>query len=1091
MPRRGRPVGAMEDDLFSVGVEPLVRHQLASAQWPPPEQYPVNHAQGRVRDQVWDDLTASSETLVVAGFASIAKVIELVAAHAHRAEPSRVRVLLGTEPFGTDRVDFGRAGSAFSDDVRRYWLDERGISLRLSAKIVQTLQALDDDWLQVRFVPGTTRLHAKIYVADDAATLGSSNFTDAGLDSQFEANVRFQRTVEPERYQATQLMAENYWRVGRDWSQELRELLNDLLQFVPWEEALARACADLLEGQWAARYLGGAGSQGNLWPSQLAGIAQAMWVVENVGSVLVADATGSGKTRMGAHLTRAVRDRLWSTGRVRGDLTVLVCPPAVESQWLRESAACGLTLRTVSQGLLSRSSTGEAVHEEAVGSAQILAVDEAHNFLSRNSNRTRHVREASADHVLLFTATPINRGAEDLLSLVDLLGADNFEDETLDLLDQLGRQRQDTVLTPGQQHLLRGEIQRFTVRRTKAALNELVAQDPDAYRHSDSGRMCRYPTHEPHTYATGETAADQHVAEAVRRQALELVGLPLIGAVIAVPPSLRREYSDQRWLDLRLGAAAGLAQHHVLAALRSSAAALREHLVGTVAAVDALGLVLNKPQPTGDMLATVSRLREQGPPRVELACELPDWLRTKSAWQVACEREIERYRAIHAAAETLSDARERAKADLLTGLAVRHPRVLAFDRHPISLAAISRFIQAASGDVILASGAAPAARKQVRERFAVGSDRRGIALCTDAMSEGLNLQGASAIVHLDLPTTLRVAEQRVGRVDRMDSPYDVIEAWWPDDSLAFATRANELLATRNSESRALLGSNLSIPELAGTRPTGKARSDTPVDVDAVARAVETLDTAAWDGIEDALDPVRRLVAGAGALLTPEQYALHRGAGARVVARVSPVQSQHAWAFFASRGHANGAPRWVLLDGAEARVVHGLDQVAQELRARLAERPPSRGFDDACEEWLTLFLQAAAKAEAALIPRRLQRALQQMHATCRTWAETARSAGDAELAERWETVARLAVPGEGELLVDLHQVGERWLQVVQPLREVARRSRRRNRYSRLSDIDAALRSAPMTLDAVEGQLRGLQRLAPFDQRVSSCILGVPT
>ena len=155
-----------------------------------------------------------------------------------------------------------------------------------------------------------------------------------------------------------------------------------LLQFVPWEEALARACADLLEGQWAARYLGGAGSQGRLWPSQLAGIAQAMWVVENVGSVLVADATGSGKTRMGAHLTRAVRYRLWSTGRVRGDLTVLVCPPAVEGQWLRESAACGLTLRTVSQGLLSRSTTGTGVHEKAVGSAQILAVDEAHNFLS-------------------------------------------------------------------------------------------------------------------------------------------------------------------------------------------------------------------------------------------------------------------------------------------------------------------------------------------------------------------------------------------------------------------------------------------------------------------------------------------------------------------------------------------------------------------------------------------------------------------------------------------------------------------------------------------------------------------------------------
>jgi hypothetical protein len=116
-----------------------------------------------------------------------------------------------------------------------------------------------------------------------------------GSSSQFEANVRFERTAERQRYAATRLVAQNYWQVGRDWRQELRELLNDLLQFVPWEEALARACADLLEGQWAARYLGGAASQGRLWPSQLAGIAQAMWVVENVGSVLVADATGSAR----------------------------------------------------------------------------------------------------------------------------------------------------------------------------------------------------------------------------------------------------------------------------------------------------------------------------------------------------------------------------------------------------------------------------------------------------------------------------------------------------------------------------------------------------------------------------------------------------------------------------------------------------------------------------------------------------------------------------------------------------------------------------------------------------------------------------
>ena len=79
------------------------------------------------------------------------------------------------------------------------------------------------------------------------------------------------------------------------------------------------------------------------------------------------------------------------------------------------------------------------------------------------------------------------------------------------------------------------------------------------------------------------------------------------------------------------------------------------------------------------------------------------------------------------------------------------------------------------------------------------------------MNEGLNLQGASCIVHLDLPTTLRVAEQRVGRVDRMDSPHAEIEAWWPQDGPAFADRAYEKLIRRARESEDLLGSNLTLP----------------------------------------------------------------------------------------------------------------------------------------------------------------------------------------------------------------------------------------------------------------------------------------
>jgi len=131
-----------QDDLFSVGAEPQLQVALGRRAWPDPAAFPVNHAGGAVYDQVWKDLTTSGEQLVVAGFASITKIIELVAQAARADQDKHVRVLLGWEPFDTDRVAFGSPAQAFTADVHRYWTEERGVSLRLSGKIVLVLQAL-------------------------------------------------------------------------------------------------------------------------------------------------------------------------------------------------------------------------------------------------------------------------------------------------------------------------------------------------------------------------------------------------------------------------------------------------------------------------------------------------------------------------------------------------------------------------------------------------------------------------------------------------------------------------------------------------------------------------------------------------------------------------------------------------------------------------------------------------------------------------------------------------------------------------------------------------------------------------------------
>ena len=1067
-------------DLFDSGPAILMPHRLSTLQWPDPARIPVNHAKSRVRDQVWSDLCDSEAPYVVTGFASLEQVLQLVSDRFQIDAPGSLSVLFGTEPMVFERVGYGVPADVFTDEVRRYWTQERGISLRLSGAIVQTLEALRGGRIHSRFIAGNTRLHAKVYVGDRAATLGSSNFTANGLRLQFEANARFEAANEPERFRELRTVADNYWEVAQPWDDELVALLENLLRFTTWQEALARACADLLDGQWAAPFIERAVGTAALWPSQRAGIAQALWVVEALGSVLVADATGSGKTRMGAHLALAVKERLRSTGRIRSDVVALVCPPAVEGQWKDEAVSCGLGLTTVSQGLLSREGNEPTTESAAVRVSQVLAIDEAHNFLNRDSNRSRHVRESRADHVLMFTATPINRGKADLLTLVDLLDADNFDDDTLAVLDRLSRRRGDP--SPSDIDQLRREIQGFTVRRTKAALNQMVDEDPDAYLHPRSGRISRYPRHEPHTYHTGETPTDQKTARRIRELASGLRGVRQLGPRIYVPDSLRSEVTDERWLAGRLAASTGLAIHNISSALRSSKAALLEHLVGTETACSTLAISVVKPKFSGDVFLPLEGLLAGPPPSVELNCDLPDWLVDRDAWTRACREEVEVYSKIHALALTLSTAREQAKAALIDELADRHSLLLAFDHHPITLAALAPLIQTDDRPVIQATGANSRARKQVRAMFTPDSAHKAIALCSDAMSEGLNLQGASAIVHLDLPTTLRFAEQRVGRVDRMDSPHDTIEAWWPDDSEAFRTTANERLLARNEESSTLLGSNLQIPPMNGI-------PDHALAVTEIVAEVATLDVASWDRIEDAFEPVRGLISGTAALLSPSEFRSGLLAHDRVIARVSPLRTTCAWAFFSVRGPGNGAPRWLLLDGESATTTTRLDLIAERLRRELADNPPSREFDSDCDRALSRFLDAAARSERELLPRKLRRALDQMSATCHSQAHSAFVTGDLDLHARWLAIARSAEPNPDQPL-DEYLVAELWLEIVRPLLEASRQRARKRRYTLLRHINADLRDHPFDLRDIEGRLSQVPLAEPFERRVNSCILGIP-
>lgn len=1086
--------------LFDPDSERIVRIRGIS-DWPEAERHPLNLGAASVADVVMADLQRSDEALIVTGYSSLEYIIARLG-RLHEQKRLHTRLLIGSEPVLGQRPFAPVSQHSLPEEVRDYWLNE-GMSIENAPELFMMIEKLESGEVEARYIPdGKKRLHAKIYVADDAVTTGSSNFSHSGMHVQHEFNCRYTRTGDRRRFRDTRQAAENFWRMGEDYGPELLDLLKRLLRAVSFEEAVARACAELLEGEWAKRYLNrlGGGMVAPLWPSQLKGIARALWIIENEGSCLIADATGAGKTRMGAHLLKAVANRMWSKGRVRNDMMLLISPPGVVAEaWDEERSRCGLNLVTHSHGILSRaSSEGFKVATNDLRRAQCIAIDEAHNFLNQQSSRTRSLLCNMADHVLLFTATPINRGIRDLIHIVDLLGADNLDDASLKLFDALAvrlrRQRNHFAISEEERRRLRRLVGRFTLRRTKSDLKREIALQPDAYTDA-YGKRCSYPKHALNTYDTSESEADQALAREIRALAGELRGLVNLQSGVEMPASLRGFMTPEIYVNARLKSAKGLAIYRLMASLRSSRPALVEHILGTDCAAGRFRIHdVIKAEKSGNMLGRLQGIRGQVHDS-SLASLLPRWLTDRAAHAEAVEREIEIYKRILTCVERMSVRRDVGKADLLARLHKRHKLLIGFDSCLITLSYLQRLLveRGFGGDVWVATSNRPQERKRVGEALRLGSEGCGIALCSDALSEGINLQQASAVVLLDMPSVIRIAEQRIGRVDRLNSPHREVEVWWPRDSEAFALKTDRKFIQRHADVAELLGANIEIPE--EMFPDGLGEN-LPSTADEMMQEMSDNERAGkgWDGLQDAFYPVRTLIEGDAAVVRRPLYEQIRDSQARILSTIAVVRTQRPWAFFAIAGNHWGAPKWVYFDAPDALPETDLQEVAAHLRAVREEActviDPRYARDDVAY-YLERFRERLEQTEILLLPRRKQRALEEMRYILTRYLEQARQEADDERAGLCDMLLNAASDPPSETACDLDSLAECWLDLVRdPWFDMLMSRRRRIRPLRLRDLRRRLLEQPMATDQIRLAFEHVALSQSISRRAVVTILGIP-
>ncbi|MER3329056.1 MAG: SNF2-related protein, partial [Candidatus Kapaibacterium sp.] len=214
----------------------------------------------------------------------------------------------------------------------------------------------------------------------------------------------------------------------------------------------------------------------------------------------------------------AITNMRWSIGRGYRTNSLIICPPGVIDNWIGEYERLRFSQPSpISSGILSFENSKK--HDSAIAkirNGNILIIDEAHNYLSRKSNRSHSIENSIADCIMLVTATPINKKVEDLLTLIELLDIDNLNDYELEQYKQLRRNKGNKRSEDFEP--LKDYIAKFTVRRTKKQLNVQVNLQPEKFI-SRIDKRCKYPEHICKTYKTGENNEDKKVAILIQEEA--------------------------------------------------------------------------------------------------------------------------------------------------------------------------------------------------------------------------------------------------------------------------------------------------------------------------------------------------------------------------------------------------------------------------------------------------------------------------------------------------------------------------------------------------------------------------------------------
>ena len=749
-----------------------------------------------------DSLDVSSGYFDVNGFGLVQKAL----AEAAGRDPFSFRLLLGEDAIKSPSFET-------FEEYRRAWSDTKEPSplslslgeLRLDAPsmdyVSSLIALLRQENVQVRRSAQRFN-HAKCYIlGQEGAIVGSSNFTQAGLTRNDELNTGVYNTATWEKIRA---WYERLWERAQDAKADMLQVLEQSKFGVPPNpyEIYLKMLFEKYKMALMAMAEKDVATTKSLAKFQRDAATTLLQIISEYGGAVLADSTGLGKTHIGLEVIR--RKMLTEDRR-----TLLVAPAQVrDTVWIAKLKEARIQVDMVGMEELGR----KDFRVDRYKRCDFVVIDESQNFRSGTANRRHNLMKiislGKRKQVLLLSATPINNSIMDLYYQLSIItGGRDYYFRSIGIPDLY------RYLRKAANHKLHTGLEKIQqlldavmVRRTRTFIKEAYPQG------ELDGRPIKFPQREYKPIRYGITELFGDVYDDL---------LTTINSLSMVPYGIERYNRKSTESDRK--------KHRVLAHLQvilllkrfeSSAKAVSVSIDNKIALFKYFGTILRRgkiisPRHLGRIMIQWNMQSMDGDSLDDDEARDEFFMREveKLPIQDAADYDTRQMiRDIDSDLEHLSRYKRELerilpvdkKIDAVVEMILRDRaleqesnKVLIFTEYTATATYIRDKLKAKFPDkrvLLITGGVKKRTRQEIIKAFAPNSnleegeeapEKADILVSTEVLAEGQNLQDCNYVINYDLPWNPMRIVQRIGRIDRLTSKFDIVRSreCFPDKEL--------------------------------------------------------------------------------------------------------------------------------------------------------------------------------------------------------------------------------------------------------------------------------------------------------------------